>query len=476
MVKSDSKPALKLPHDENEQLRLIISALNTGLVLLDQDMTVVWANDIIKKWFPDPNLIGKKCYSVAENRTSPCEDCQAILAFKDGEIHKREFQNEHPPKLWFKVVAFPVKDQAGRVIYVLEATSDIDDRKKAEQKRDQALKELEALKEKLEEENVYLKSEISEGRHFKEMVGTSNALRYVQTQVTQVASSDSTVLIQGETGVGKELVARAIHKESNSRSEKPFIRLNCAAIPSNLVESELFGHERGAFTDARELRKGRFELADTGTLFLDEISELSQNTQAKILRVIQEGEFERVGGNKTLKSDVRIIAATNRDLIAEVAAGRFRADLFYRINVYPMTVPPLRKRREDIPLLIKHFASQIGAEMGRNIDKIPKNTIKRLQAYDWPGNIRELRNVVERSLITSAGSTFQLADSTIEMCQSPSPPSNQTVSLDEIQRQHIQHTLNEAGGKINGPGGAAEMLQMKPSTLRNRMSKLGIKR
>ncbi len=476
MGKSDSKQTAKQPHDDKERLQLIISALNTGLVLLDPDMTVVWANDITKKWFPDANLVGKKCYSVAENRTTPCEDCQSVMAFKDGEIHEREFQNIQPPKRWFKVVALPVKDQEGRVIYVLEATSDIDDRKLAEQKRDQALKELEALKEKLEEENIYLKSEVYEARLFSDMIGTSNALRYVQTLVAQVASTASTVLIQGETGVGKELVARAIHKESKARSDKPFIKVNCAAIPSNLVESELFGHERGAFTDAREQRKGRFELADTGTLFLDEISELSQNTQAKILRVLQEGEFERVGGTQTLKSDVRIIAATNRDLNAEVAAGRFRADLFYRINVYPITVPPLRKRREDIPLLIKHFVSQIGAEMGKNIDKIPKKIIKHLKAYDWPGNIRELRNVVERSLITSPSSTFQLADSSIEMRRSSCPPSNQTVSLDEIQQQHIIHILNETGGKINGPGGAAEILQMKPSTLRNRMKKLGIKR
>jgi transcriptional regulator with GAF, ATPase, and Fis domain len=438
-------------------------------------MTLVWANDIIRKLFPDANLNGQKCFAVAENRTTPCEDCQAVLTFKDGEIHEREFQNKQN-KRWYKVVALPVKDKGGRVIYVLEASSDIDDRKKAEKTRDQALKELEALKEKLEEENIYLKSEVYEARLFSDMIGTSNALRYVQTQVAQVASTASTVLIQGETGVGKELVARAIHNDSKSRSDKPFIKVNCAAIPSNLVESELFGHERGAFTDAREQRKGRFELADTGTLFLDEISELSQDTQAKILRVLQEGEFERVGGTQTLKSDVRIIAATNRDLNAEVAAGRFRADLFYRINVYPITVPPLRKRREDIPLLVEHFVSQIGPDMGKKIQKIPTKVMEQLKAYDWPGNIRELRNVVERSLITSQSSTFQLADFSIERHKSFSPPSNQRVSLDKIQQQHIQHILNETGWKINGVGGAAEILQMKPSTLRNRMKKLGIKR
>jgi formate hydrogenlyase transcriptional activator len=475
MGKSDSKQASKQLHDEKERLELILSTLDTGLALISPDMTLVWANDIIKKLFPDANLYGKKCFAVAENRTTPCEGCQAVLTFKDGEIHQREFQNQDN-KRWYKVVALPVKDQEGRVINVLEASSDIDGRKKLEISRDQALKELEALKEKLEEENIYLKSEVSEAHHLSDMVGTSNALRYVQTQVAQVASTASTVLIQGETGVGKELVARAIHNDSKIWSDKPFIKVNCAAIPSNLVESELFGHERGAYTDAREQRKGRFELADTGTLFLDEISELSQDTQAKILRVLQEGEFERVGGTQTLKSNVRIIAATNRDLNAEVAAGRFRADLFYRINVYPITVPPLRKRRDDIPLLVEHFVSQIGADMGKKIDKIPKKVMEQFKAYDWPGNIRELRNVVERSIITSLNSTFLLADDLVEMHKSFSSPSNQMVSLDEIQQQHIQHILNETGGKINGPGGAAEILQMEPSTLRNRMKKLGIKR
>jgi transcriptional regulator with GAF, ATPase, and Fis domain len=475
MDKPDSKQAEKPPYDEKEQLELIISALNTGLALLNPDMTLTWTNDIIKELFPDTELPGITCYAAVENRTTPCEGCQAVLAFKDGEIHEREFQNLKN-KRWYKVVSLPVKDKEGRVIHVLEASSDITGRKEVELRRDQALKELEALKNKLEEENISLKFKIREARHFSDMIGTSNALRYVQTQVAQVAPTDSTVLIQGETGVGKELVARSIHNESKSRSDRPFIKVNCAAIPSNLVESELFGHERGAFTHAQEQRKGRFEMADTGTLFLDEISELSQDTQAKILHVLQDGTYERVGGTRTIKSDARIIAATNRDLTAEVAAGRFRADLFYRINVYPITVPSLRKRREDIPLLVEHFVSQIGADMGKKIDKIPKTVMEQLIAYDWPGNVRELRNVVERSLITISSSTFQLADSSIEMRKSSSTPSNQSVSLDEIQKQHILHILNETGCKIDGPGGAAEILQMKPSTLRNRMKKLKIKR
>jgi formate hydrogenlyase transcriptional activator len=475
MDKADSKQASNQSNDEKERLELILSTLDTGLALISPDMTLVWANDIIKKLFPDSNLHDKKCFEVAENRTTPCEGCQAVLTFKDGEIHQREFQNKDN-KRWYKVVALPIKDQEGRVINVLEASSDIDDRKQLEITRDQALKDLEALKNKIEEENVYLKSELRHCRLVSDMVGTSNGLRYVQTRISQVASTDATVLIQGETGVGKELVARAIHDDSKSRSGNPFIKLNCAAIPANLVESELFGHEKGAFTGAVQQRNGRFELADKGTLFLDEISELPLETQTKLLRVLQDGKFERVGGDRPLKSEARIIAATNKDLLDEVNNGRFRADLYYRINVYPITVPPLRKRREDIPLLVTYFVSQIGPDMGKKINKVPKKVMEQFKAYDWPGNIRELRNVVERSLITSSGSTFQLADDQVEMHKSISSPSNQMASLDEIQQQHIQHILNETGWKINGAGGAAEILQMEPSTLRHRMKKLGIKR
>ena len=474
MGKSDSKKATVHPYDERERMDIILSTLNTGLILLDLELTVVWANAMIWKMFPDENLYGKKCYAVAENRTEPCEGCQAVFAFKDGEVHEREFQNKLN-KRWYQVVALPVKDENGSVINVLEATTDIDDRKKLEKSRDQALKELEALKNKLEEENVYLKSEVCEVRLFSDMIGTSNALRYVQTRVEQVASTDATVLIMGETGVGKELVARAIHENSN-RADKPFIKVNCAAMPTSLVESELFGHERGAFTDAIQQRKGRFELADTGTLFLDEISELPQDTQAKLLRVLQDGEFERVGSARTLKADVRIIAATNRDLNAEVADGWFRADLFYRLNVYPITVPPLRKRREDIPLLVEHFISLIAPRIGKHIYTVPRQIMAQLKAYDWPGNIRELRNVVERSIITSPNSTLHVPDDLLTEKQLSSAEFGSSISLDEVQHQHILAILKKTDGKIEGPGGAAEILQLKPSTLRHRMKKLGVKR
>ena len=474
MAKPNRKKTVMHPYDERERMEKILSTLNTGLVLLDPDMTVVWANAMIWKMFPDENLYGKKCYAVAENRNTPCEGCQAVFAFKDGEVHQREFLNQLN-KRWYQVIALPVKDEDGRVINVLEATTDIDDRKQLEQSRNLALKEIKALKKKLEEENIYLKSEIREARLFSNMIGTSNALRYVQTRIAQVAPTDTFVLIQGETGVGKELVARAIH-DNSKRVPKPFIKVNCAAIPSNLVESELFGHEKGAFTDAIQLRKGRFELADTGTLFLDEISELPQDIQAKLLRVLQDGEFERVGGVRTIKCDVRIIAATNKDLNAEVAVGRFRADLFYRLNVYPITVPPLRKRRGDIPLLVEHFIALLAPPIGKKIDRIPRQTLDLMNSYGWPGNIRELRNVIERSIITSTNSTLQISDDLISRQQLSPAATGSPISLDEAQRLHILAILKKTDWKIEGSKGAAKILQIKPSTLRHRMKKLGIKR
>jgi len=473
MDKADKKKALRQPYGR-ESFELILSSLNTGLALINSDLTIAWVNEVTRGILPWDELIGKICYEAAAKRDQPCEGCGALKAFKDGQTHETERQSPVDDR-WHFIVSIPIKDETGKVVSVLESVSDITGRKQAEIDRDAALVELEALKKKLEEENIYLKSEIREARLFSDMIGTSNVLRYVQTRIAQVAPTDASVLIQGETGVGKELVARAIHDNSR-RAANPFIKINCAAIPANLVESELFGHEKGAFTDAVQKRKGRFELADTGTLFLDEISELPREMQAKLLRVLQDGEFVRIGGIRTLHSDVRIIAATNRDLNAEVAAGRFRADLFYRFNVYPITVPPLRKRREDIPQLVEHFINQIGPGIGKNIDRIPNQVMEQLKGYDWPGNVRELRNVVERSVITSPNSTLHISEDLATSRQFSSYASDSHVSLEEIQRLHILAILEQTGGKIEGSGGAAEILQLKPSTLRHRMKKLGIKR
>jgi transcriptional regulator with GAF, ATPase, and Fis domain len=475
MGKTDRRKKAVQPYDQRENFEHILSSLDTGLALINPDLTVAWANKVTLDILPWTDLIGKICYEAAAQRDEPCEGCGAIMAFKNGQVHETERQSPVDHR-WHYIVSIPIKNEAGEVVQVLESVSDITERKEVQIERDKALKEVKALKKRLEEENIYLKSELQEVRLFSDMIGTSNALRYVQTRIAQVAPTNATVLIQGETGVGKELVARAIHADTPKSLERPFIKVNCAAIPSNMVESELFGHEKGAFTDAIKQRKGRFELADTGTLFLDEISELPKDAQAKLLRVLQDGKFERVGGVRTLKSDVRIIAATNKDLNAEVAGGRFRADLFYRLNVYPITVPPLRKRRKDIPQLMEHFISLIAPPIGKKIDKIPRKVMDKFLAYDWPGNVRELRNVVERSIITSPNSTFHVPDDLLLEQQLSSVKPGSKISLDEIQRQHILAILKKTGWKLEGAGGAAELLELKPSTLRHRMNKLGIKR
>ena len=455
-------------------MEIILSALNTGLALINPDMTVAWVNAETEKILPWDELVGKVCYEAAAKRDEPCEGCGALQAFSDGQIHETVRQSPVDGK-WHLIVSIPIKDDSGTVVNVLESTTDITERKQAGIARDEAMKELEVLKTRLEEENIYLREEIQSSHGFTEIIGESNVLLYVLSRVKQVADTDATVLVQGETGVGKELISRAIHRFSN-RSEKSFIKVNCSALPPNLVESELFGHEEGAFTGATRLRKGRFELADGGSLFMDEVSELPPEVQAKLLRVLQDGEFERVGSSQTLTSDVRVIAATNRNLSEEVAAGRFRADLFYRLNVYPITVPPLRNRRGDIPLLVQHFVSEIAARVGKTIDQISPHVMEQLTAYDWPGNVRELKNVLERSVITSQDTVLRLPQALQDDALHPSSDSvDSWESLDEVQRRYVLKVLQKTKGQIEGPGGAAEILQLKPSTLRSRLQKLGIR-
>ena len=359
------------------------------------------------------------------------------------------------------------------------AMFDITPRKQAEQDLKAALTEIRALKEQLEEENLYLKEEISEVKGFDQIVGKSDALKYVLNRVEQVAQTDATVLLQGETGVGKELIASAIHEKS-SRSNGPYVKVNCATLPEALVESELFGHEKGAFTGADRQRKGRFELADGGTILLDEVGELPPGTQAKLLRVLQEGEFERVGGSSTIKVSVRIIAATNRKLHDDVSAGRFRQDLFYRLDVYPVTVPPLRQRREDIPLLVSHYAREIGERLGKSISEVPAQVMREFTEYNWPGNIRELQNVIERAVIVSSDGVLRLPEALGQATTAPaaegktSKESTTVSTLGEAEREHILRALEATGWRINGPKGAAAMLKLHPSTLRFRMKKLGL--
>jgi transcriptional regulator with GAF, ATPase, and Fis domain len=307
------------------------------------------------------------------------------------------------------------------------------------------------------------------------LIGESPALQRVREQIAQVAPTDSTVLIQGETGTGKELVARALHEKS-ARRERPLIKINCAALPRELVESELFGHERGAFTGAIQQRRGRFELADGGTLFLDEVGELPPEAQAKLLRVLQEHEFERIGGARSLRVDVRIIAATNRDLHAEVGATRFRADLYFRLNVFPIVLPPLRERRDDIPRLLQHFAARTARKLGRTVDGISPTFVERARAYEWPGNVRELENLVERALIMSRGGVLDASElfAVPASAARAEPACNDT--LEEIERAHIRRVLDGTSWTIEGDHGAARKLGLNPSTLRGRMRKLGIRK
>ena len=310
------------------------------------------------------------------------------------------------------------------------------------------------------------------------MIGTSIALARVREQMAQVAATDSTVLIEGETGVGKELVARAIH-DASARRDRPLVKLNCAALPRELVESELFGHEKGAFTGALAQRRGRFELADGGTLFLDEVGELPLEAQAKLLRVIQDGEFERVGGARSLRVDVRLVAATNRNLDAEVEAGRFRADLFYRLNVFPIHLPPLRERRGDIGARVRHFARQASRRIGRPLNGITPDFLAQATEYDWPGNVRELQNAIERALIVAVDGVldaFEPTPSRRPPVPRPEPGPSTTVlrTLEAVERDHLHAVLRATRWQIEGSGGAAEILGLNPSTLRGRLRKLGL--
>jgi formate hydrogenlyase transcriptional activator len=356
----------------------------------------------------------------------------------------------------------------------------------------QSYEEIAALKARLEKENVYLQEEIRAEHNFEEIVGNSPALLELLQQLDQIAPTDSTVLISGETGTGKELIARAIHSRSARRS-RPLVKVNCGAIPAGLVESELFGHVKGAFTGAMQSRTGRFELANGGTLFLDEVGELPLDTQVKLLRVLQEQEFEPVGSSRTIHVDVRIIAATNRDLEEAVRAGGFRSDVYYRLNVLPLRVPPLRERRTDIPKLVLFFLGRFSRKFGKKIDSVSQEIMDHFINYSWPGNIRELQNVVERCVALSRGAVLNLGNpsdtsAVPPYCSSGNEGAEETTakpedprpsglsSMDDVERNHIIAALHQTRWVIEGPNGAAKILQINPNTLRHRMKKLGIRR
>jgi PAS domain S-box-containing protein len=347
---------------------------------------------------------------------------------------------------------------------------EIEDRKQAANSLREALTIIKQLKDQLHEENIYLKEEIYLLHSHEDIVGNSEAIRTVLMQVEQVAETESTVLIQGETGTGKELVAKAIHGLS-SRKDRLMIKVNCAALPPTLIESELFGREKGAFTGALSKQIGRFELADASTIFLDEIDALPLELQAKLLRVLESGEFERLGSPRTVKVDVRIISATNRDLAKVVSGGGFREDLYYRLNVFQIAVPPLRERREDILPLVWSFVQEFSKRMGRRIESIPQKDVEALQAYPWPGNVRELRNVTERAMIITTGPVLHL-----DVPKIAQSGAGQSGTLEEVEKRHIIEALNTTGWRVSGKEGAAEILGINPKTLESRMQRLGIQR
>jgi PAS domain S-box-containing protein len=364
-------------------------------------------------------------------------------------------------------------DVDGRVHEYQAVGRDITDRKRAEEDAAAAHAEIKRLTERLEADYVYLRDEVKLKYNYDAIVGRSAAIRAVLRDVEKVSNTGATVLLIGETGTGKELVARAIHNRS-PRHERPMVTVNCAALPSALIESEIFGREEGAYTGALTRQIGRFELADGSTLFLDEVGELPLETQVKLLRVLQTGEFERLGSTETRRADVRIVAATNRDLEQRIADKAFREDLYYRLNVFPIWVPPLRERLDDIPLLVESFVREFGQTMKKSIKSIPRATLDALQRYHWQGNIRELRNVIERAMIVSQGDVLHAEVPQKTKAASTKPP--ETLNLDEVQRRHILAVLESTGWRISGPRGAAALLGIKPTTLEYRINKLGISR
>jgi formate hydrogenlyase transcriptional activator len=363
---------------------------------------------------------------------------------------------------WFLIRYNPVRDEEGKVLRWYAACADIDDRKRDE--------------ERLQQENVALREEIDKASMFEEIVGTSPALQAVLSRVSKVAPSDSTVLITGETGTGKELVARGIHRRSH-RVSRAFVSVNCAAIPRDLIASELFGHEKGAFTGAMQRRIGRFELANGGTIFLDEVGELAADTQVALLRVLQEREFERVGGRQPIRVDVRVIAETNRDLKAAVSSGTFREDLYYRLNVFPIEVPPLRERRKDIPLLVEYFIDRYARKAGKNIRSVEKKTLQLLQSYPWPGNIRELQNVIERSVILCETEKFLIDESWLSQQPRDKRSGGRMYLLQKVaatEKEIIEEALRESRGRVFGPSGAAAKLGIARSRLESKIQSLNI--
>ena len=472
-------------HESEERNRAILNAIPDLMFLFDRNGTYLdyHARNEELLAAPATKLVGRNVSDVLPPEVA------AMVTDHLPEVLK----SENPVRLEFNLTvprgertfeASMVRCNGNKILAIVR---DITERKESEASLKQALAEVQRLKDRLQHENIYLQEEIRVASNFGQIIGRSEPLRKVLQQAEQVAPMDTTVTILGETGTGKELLAHAIHNLSR-RHGRTLVKVNCAALPGTLIESELFGHEKGAFTGADTRRIGRFEIANGGTLFLDEVGELQHDVQAKLLRVLEEGEFERVGGSHTIKVDVRVIAATNRNLEDAVRKGEFRSDLYYRLNIFPITVPPLRERREDIPILVTHLVKQLSHKLGKTIETVPHETMAKLRNYRWPGNIRELRNVIERAVIITQGSSLTMIDDlnlqALDMDHTTpvvrhdnfadSMPSVETFEKTEYNL--IMRTLKNVHWKLEGPGGAAELLNLNPSTLRSKMRKLGIER
>src|ERR1700739_4655465 len=453
---------------EEAELRRMTDAVASYIYVLRPDGTALYANQTVLDY------TGLTLEEVQREdhraRVFHPEDLERLRKERqEGLVRGKPFELEQRALgkdgnyRWFLVRYNPLRDDHGNIIRWYATGTDIEDRKRAE--------------ERMRDENLALREQIDQAFMFEEIVGASPALQTVLSSIVKVAPTDSTVLITGETGTGKELIARAIHKHSR-RSGQAFISVNCASIPSSLIASELFGHEKGAFTGAVQRRQGRFEMAHSGTIFLDEVGDLPAETQITLLRVLQERQFERVGGNRTLTTDVRVLAATNRDLTAAITAGTFRSDLFYRLNVFPIEVPPLRERKEDIPMLVEYFVKRYAEKVGKQIRTIDVNTLELCQSYPWPGNIRELQNIVERSVILCSGDTFWIEKTWLASVQ---PPRQELAgplpdTLQNQEREIIETALAESKGKVAGPEGAAAKLGIPRSTLDSKIKQLGIKK
>ncbi|GKT10976.1 sigma 54-interacting transcriptional regulator [Desulforhabdus sp. TSK] len=486
---TDRKRAEEALARSESKYRELVQNANSAILRWNRDGSITFANEYAQTFFgySSDELIGTSVSIIVPKQDSAGTDLSTLVQdVVDNPEHYINILNENVcrdgRRVWMTWTNKPIFDENGKVAEILAIGTDITELKRAKQALEDAFDKIKKLKEQLEAENIYLREEMGSRDGYGEIIGTSVPIKFALGRARQVARTKTTVLLTGETGTGKGMFARFIHQESDRRN-KPFVNVNCAGLPANLIESELFGREKGAFTGSTARQIGRFELANGGTIFLDEIGELALELQAKLLKVIEEGEFERLGSPHTVKVDVRIIASTNRHLEEEIKKGRFRQDLFYRLNVFPVIIPPLRERSGDIQLLVETYVTKFSRSHNKEIKRIPKRIMEWLVNYAWPGNVRELIHVVERAVIVSEGPELRLA----ETIQAPSVDSarevetgtmesRETKALAQAEREHILRTLQETGWRIEGPRGAARLLEMHPNTLRARMKKLGIKR